>query len=103
MSKEQGMKNDRADGKLMYELVPIEPIEALADIMTYGAQKYAPNNWQNVEQDRYYAALLRHVFAWRKGETYDSESGRHHLGHALTNLAFMLWQDIHIKGKKLIK
>ena len=92
----EGMKNDRLDGKTMYELVPIEAIEEIGKVMTYGAGKYAPNNWQKVDQKRYYAALLRHLFAWFKGETHDPESGYHHLSHVITNVAFMIWQDAYI-------
>jgi hypothetical protein len=33
---------------------------------------------------------MRHLEAWRGGETRDKESDLPHLAHAMTNLAFLL-------------
>ena len=87
----------KLDGdKLRYELVPVEVEEELAKALTYGAKKYKANSWQNVEpfNDRYYAALRRHIALWRKGEIIDKESGLHHLSHALTCIAFLLSKEL---------
>lgn len=88
-----GRKDDR--GKLRMDLIPPEVMEALAEVLGYGAQKYAPNNWQRLTdfEDRYYAAALRHLMAWRKGTGLDSESGLSHLSHALCCLAFLVWRE----------
>lgn len=85
-----GKKNDEDKNRL--DLIEPEFIEGVGEVLTFGAKKYEPNNWQNVDdaQDRYYAALLRHLFAWRKGEKNDEESGLSHLKHAATNLMFLL-------------
>lgn len=85
----EGMKFDT--GKLQYSLIPPETLSALASVLTYGVQKYAPNNWQLVEhgETRYMDALFRHLEAFRAGETHDPESGLHHLSHVLTNVAFL--------------
>ena len=87
----EGKKND--DGKLRYDLVPVEAHEAMAQVFTYGATKYGDNNWQNVDSNRYLAALFRHLNAWRKGEKMDSESGLSHLKHALTNVAILVYKE----------
>ena len=86
---EKGMKFD--SGKLLYSLIPPETSKALAEVLSFGAQKYAPNNWALVEngKQRYLDALYRHLQAYRFGETVDPESGLHHLAHALTNVAFL--------------
>lgn len=77
--------------KVRYDLVPPSAIKAMAEVLTFGARKYKPNNWKNCEDpERYLAALYRHLEAWRAGETNDQDSGLHHLAHAMTNLAFML-------------
>lgn len=77
--------------KLRYDLVPPKAIAQLADILTYGAKKYKPNNWRNVEDpDRYIAAMMRHIEAYRAGEINDPESGKPHLAHALTNIVFLI-------------
>jgi len=88
-----GLKYDK--GKLRWDLLPIDQVEKIVEILTYGAAKYADNNWQNVEGgiERYYAALLRHLVAWRKGEKIDPESGMEHLSHAACNIVFLMWLD----------
>ena len=92
-----GMKFDT--GKLQYSLIPTSATKALAEVLTYGANKYAPNNWQLVQdgETRYLDALFRHLEAFRSGEVNDEESGLHHLSHALTNVAFLHY--LHTKGK----
>ena len=85
----KGMKFDT--GKLQYHLIPPETLKALAEVLTFGAQKYAPNNWQLVEngETRYLDALMRHLEAYRSGELIDNDSGCPHLSHVLTNAAFL--------------
>lgn len=80
------------DGKPRYDLIPPVVLEQLATVLTFGAKKYGPNNWQSVPdaQNRYYSALMRHVEADRGGEVFDEESGLPHLTHALACVAFML-------------
>lgn len=96
---EQFMKFDTS--KLRYDLIPTSTTKALAQVLTYGAKKYKPNNWQNVDDpDRYVAALYRHLEAWRDGEKVDKESGLHHLAHALTNVAFLLHLDKPTKRRR---
>jgi len=97
-TKEVGMKFD--NGKLLYSLIPPETLKALAEVLTFGAQKYAPNNWQLVEngETRYLDALFRHLEAFRSGETHDPDSKLHHLSHVLTNVAFLHY--LHTKESK---
>lgn len=85
----QNLKHDKE--KLRYELIPTSVITALAKVLTYGANKYSANSWQNIEpfEDRYYAALLRHLIAWRDGVEIDEESGLKHIEHVLCNAMFL--------------
>ena len=87
----KGLKHDK--GKLRYSLIPPIALKALASILTFGADKYAPNNWQLIDSpvERYTDALYRHLEAWRAGEHTDSESGKPHLWHAFTCLAFLIY------------
>lgn len=85
------MKFDK--GKLRYGLIPPQATKAIAEVLTYGAKKYKPNNWQLGEPDRYVDALYRHLEAWRAGEKLDPESGLSHLAHAITNISFLLYFD----------
>lgn len=80
--------------KPRYDLVPTEAVAAMARVLTYGAKKYKPNNWRKtVEPERYIAAAMRHLDAYRSGELVDPESGPAKLKHieqVLTNVAFLI-------------
>ena len=79
------------DGKLRFDLIPAEVLESLAEIYTYGFEKYAKpqgkhtSDWDKVSVSRYEGAMMRHYTAWKKGEDIDSESGYHHLKHMFWN------------------
>jgi hypothetical protein len=78
-------------GKLPLELVPTRPLEAVAAVLAFGARKYAANNWRKgLAFSRVYAAVLRHLFAWWRGEDNDPETGLSHLAHARCELDFLL-------------
>ena len=94
---EQGIKHDA--GKIRPSLIPVECIEEIARVLTYGAEKYAPDNWKQVSPERYHDALWRHYIAWQKGEKVDAESGLSHAAHFATNAIFLLWFEIQ-KEKK---
>ena len=95
----KGLKYDGLDGerpmKERWDLLPIDCIEDVVKILTFGSEKYGPNNWMDVEDanNRYYAALMRHLAANRKGELIDEESGLPHLAHAMCNVVFLLWLE----------
>lgn len=93
MEQTESKKNDRKDGKLRWELLPLQTLEEIVKIYTFGADKYGPNTWQNLENgyERYKAALLRHLVSYEKGETYDEESGIHALAHMAWNAIAMLY------------
>ena len=82
------------EGKLRYDLIPSLWSTTLAAILTVGAKKYAPDNWKkggNWRDCR--ASAERHYHLFISGETYDKESGCHHLGHVAWNyLCLLYWQ-----------
>ena len=88
------------DGKARWDLLPQRPVRLLVDVLTFGARKYAPHGWKYVPngRERYFAALLRHINAWREGETVDADSGIHHLAHAMCNLVFLI--EFELDGVK---
>ena len=79
-------------GKLLYSLIPPVATHALAEVLTFGANKYAPDSWQSVEdgERRYTDALMRHLESYRSGEAIDPDSGLSHLKHLICNAAFLL-------------
>jgi hypothetical protein len=85
-----GRKDDAE--KLRYDLVPPNAFEEVVRVLSYGAKKYADDNWKLVPdaEKRYTAAAMRHMEACRKGERLDSESGLPHLAHAACCLFFLL-------------
>lgn len=69
-------------GKPRMDLLDSQAIEGLADVLTFGAQKYAAHNWrEGISNSRLIAALLRHTFAILRGEYVDQESGLPHIDH----------------------
>lgn len=83
--------------KLQLDLVPPSAMIALAEAMKDGAKKYGPYNWRDypISASVYYAAALRHLFAWWDGEENARDSGVHHLHHALACLALLV-DSIHL-------
>lgn len=78
-------------GKPRPTLVPVSLIEAVTAIRMYGNAKYHdPDNWKQVEPQRYRDALYRHWLAYLKGEKCDQESGLPHLWHLACNVAFLI-------------
>ena len=89
---DQTMKADA--GKLRLTHVPTELIRAVARIRMYGNEKYpegGPDNWKQVEPERYRDALFRHLLAYLDDpKRVDPESGLPHLWHAACNIAFLI-------------
>jgi len=82
-------------GKLQYGLLPPAALKATVEILTFGAEKYEPDNWKYVTDSkrRYFDAMQRHLWAWKEGEINDPESGKHHLAHAMCCLMFLYEHD----------
>lgn len=84
-------------GKLPWDVVPFECLDELVKILGYGVQKYGkPSGWETVPdmEGRYFAALMRHLSAYRQGERRDCESGEYHISHALCNVVFLVWAEL---------
>lgn len=84
----EGHKDLKADqGKLRYDLIPVTALEGIAEIFTYGSNKYDEFNWfQSTRPMRYYAAAMRHIMALQQGTKIDPESGLRHIDHAIVSL-----------------
>ena len=87
----EARKSAESATKPRLDLVPWAEIEAIAQVLTYGAAKYDDNNWRRGSRwGRYFAALCRHAFAWWGGEDRDPETGLSHLAHAGCCLLFLM-------------
>ena len=72
-------------GKLEFDLLPPYALEETTRVLMIGAEKYERDNWKRVPDAsrRYWNAAQRHLWAYKKGEILDPESGLSHLAHAL--------------------
>lgn len=85
----EGKKFDQE--KIDMDLLSPIAMEKIAEIMTFGKKKYGRDNWRNgIVFSRLLAAVMRHINAYRKGETLDPESLRSHLSHASCGLMMLL-------------
>lgn len=89
----EGRKDD--DGKNRWDLLPWRGLEQVALVLTFGAKKYAPDNWRKVAgwRWRYFRAAVGHLAAWVTGEKNDPESKLPHLAHAACCVLFLLELD----------
>jgi len=83
------------DGKLPYELIAPEFLEALTEILDFGQKKYAPRNWEKgMDWSRPFGALMRHAWEWWKGNDLDQETGKSHLWHMSCCAMFLVVYEI---------
>lgn len=86
-NKSGGTKHD--DNKTRLDLLSPLWINGVGDVLTFGAKKYADNNWRKgISQSRLLGACLRHVFAYLRGQNQDPETRLSHLYHASCCLMF---------------
>lgn len=81
--------------KLEYGLYPHIALQETVRVLTFGAKKYARDNWKYVDDAdrRYFDAAMRHLWAWKGGEQNDPETGMNHLAHAACCISFLLHLD----------
>lgn len=79
--------------------IPPVAILTLGQGMTNGKVKYGRTNWREheVTASVYYDAAARHMMSWWDGEENASDSGVHHLGHAMACFAILI--DAASSGK----
>jgi len=75
-------------------LVAPEFIQGIAEVLTFGAEKYGSYNWaEGIDYDRLYDAAQRHLGAWHMGYDLDEETKKNHLLHAACELMFLYCQQ----------
>lgn len=84
-----GRKDDA--GKPRHDLIPPELPDAVAQVLAFGAAKYGERNWERgMNWGRPFAALMRHMWSWWRGEGCDQETGMPHLWHAACCISFLI-------------
>lgn len=85
---QKGVKLER------YDLIPAEPLRLLAEHFGKGALKYDENNWRKGYKWSWsFGAMMRHAWAFWRGEDIDKETGTPHIiavaWHAFALAEFM--------------
>ena len=94
----EGRKDD--SGKTPWHLMPPDALNQIAQVLEFGANKYGDRNWEKgMNWSRPFAALMRHMWAWWRGEDRDPETGLSHLAHAGCCILFLLTYQGHATGK----
>ncbi len=80
MTTAEGIKYDT--DKPPMDLLDYKAMVGVAQVLGFGAQKYAAHNWRGgIAYRRLIAAAYRHLGAINDGEDLDSESGLPHVDH----------------------
>lgn len=78
-------------GKPRMDLIAPEMLVGTANVLAFGAAKYAERNWEKgMSWGRCFGALMRHLWAWWGGQRVDAETGMSHLHHAACCLMFLI-------------
>lgn len=85
-SASSGAMREKLD-TVPYDLVPFQEMtDAYSRVAEYGAKKYASWNWsKGLPRVQIIGSLLRHTWAYLRGEECDKETGLSHTDHILWN------------------
>lgn len=93
------------EGKLQWSMVDFDSLEGLVRVLEYGAKKYSKGNWKKgMPVTQVTESLMRHLFAFLKGEDVDPESGCRHISHVMCNtmfLEYILREKPHYDDRKV--
>ena len=91
-------------GKVDLSLIPTHAVAEMCRAYQGGIEsgKYSRDNRSKIKEGDIpglIAATLRHVFKYMEGEKNASDSGVHHMAHAMANLGMILEWDLHYVNK----
>jgi len=92
-SKTGGLRYN--EDKLKWGLVDFDALDNMVRVLMYGEQKYDAHNWKKgLPYVSVTESMLRHIYAFLRGEDVDPESGLPHTGHIMCNAMFLdyYWQ-----------
>lgn len=85
-----GVKQVMEEPKTPIHLMTPQFIEGVAEVLQHGASKYKPNNWMaGMSWSTVFGGIMRHLWAFFRGEELDKESGLPHLAHAACGIMFL--------------
>lgn len=84
----------------IFKWIDIPWLVGIMEVLEFGAIKYEKDNWKKgFEPERVLNGVFRHCTQFLNGETYDSESGKHHLLHAACGLMFAYFHAKRLEAK----
>lgn len=87
--KEEGMEKTR------YDLIPMDALELVAQVFTWGAGKHGERDWEEgLWSSEHYGAIMRHLSAYWRGQDLDPEWNIPHLAHVACRALMLLAQEI---------
>lgn len=84
--------------KVDWSILPISASEEIIRVFEFGAKKYARANFLEgggLNYSRVLNSLLRHTYAFMRGEDRDPETGLSHLAHAGCNIYMLLSYELN--------
>ena len=88
INNDQAMRFNSEKPKL--SLIDLKSLEPMAEVLEFGAKKYARDNWKKgFSISTILDSMLRHIAAIQDGEMIDPESGLSHIGHIQCNALFL--------------
>ena len=94
----EGQKFDKDKPRL--DLLPFDALEAISEILAFGAKKYGDRNWEKgMDWSRLFRATLGHLWSWWRGAKADEETGKSHLWHAGCCILFLITYELRSVGK----
>jgi len=107
MIEATGIKND-SDKRQWWYMDSFWPdLEEVVEVLEIGDTKYPAedgSNWKRLDnpQKRFNDALFRHMKEYRTGNKIDSETGKSHLAHLITNALFLMYFDRQQEDSKTV-
>lgn len=90
---EKGQKDQR------YDLLPWAELSEVARLYGKGAEKYEDHNWKKgYNWSISFAAMMRHATQFWEGESFDEETGCHHLSSVVFHAIALMYFEKHHPG-----
>lgn len=84
-----GAVRDTNEGKIRWDLLPVEALKRVAQHYTNGAKKYEANNWKKgITTERFIESACRHWAEYLLGETEED-----HLSAVIFNVLGIIYNE----------
>jgi len=84
-----GAVRDTNEGKIRWDLLPLEALKRVAQHYTNGAKKYEANNWKKgISTERFIESAFRHWAEYLLGETDED-----HLSAVVFNILGIIYNE----------